>query len=410
MKSRSWTRGITTWSERKPRHVFYGTQLLYSSSFAAYGSVATLYFRYSGLSFAQIGILWSAVLLSTTLSDFPTGNLADKFGRVRVYSLGLGLLACGKAVFCVAPSFWVFLVGAVLLGVGQAQMSGALSSWFVDKWQGLNRPKDEIPGVFGNTQMIGSIAGASTGLLLGATMGSGLRTGLVVSAGLNIVNAVLLVVLVVDNHGARTSTWASLSVDSLRHFLRSWVLIVLTVLSFLFYSIYSVYLFLWQPMAVELGVSPAKLGYLFALYTVSTGLGGFALGRMAKEHKSRSVCLLVSAALSGIGLGLMGVVKTLPLYVVGIVVFGIGYGSFFPVYRGWSQEYIPSRIRASVTSLASTVSSAGLVLSQIAIGAAIDRTGLVRGAGYSGIVCTAVAVLLIAVLALQKGKDSPGSK
>lgn len=54
-----------------------------------YGSVITAYLLQVGLTNYQIGILWSIVLFSQMIFDYPTGGFADKYGRLKIFTIGM---------------------------------------------------------------------------------------------------------------------------------------------------------------------------------------------------------------------------------------------------------------------------------------------------------------------------------
>ncbi len=47
-----------------------------------YDSVITAFLLQFGLKNTQIGLLWSVVLVTQMLFDYPTGSFADRYGRV----------------------------------------------------------------------------------------------------------------------------------------------------------------------------------------------------------------------------------------------------------------------------------------------------------------------------------------
>ena len=54
-----------------------------------------------------VGILGSAFMWTRTLSQIPSGLLADRFGRKVVIVVSLFVMAIGSVGFGLAPSFWI---------------------------------------------------------------------------------------------------------------------------------------------------------------------------------------------------------------------------------------------------------------------------------------------------------------
>ena len=71
-----------------------------------------------GLSFAELGLIFSAQALAGMLTNIPAGMVADRLpARVPIASGGLGLSA-GTLLMALAPSYLVLLVGSLVGTVG----------------------------------------------------------------------------------------------------------------------------------------------------------------------------------------------------------------------------------------------------------------------------------------------------
>ena len=92
--------------------------------FRLYAPVMIIYFeRITGSYISAMSIL-SAVMLSSSLLEVPTGIFSDLIGRRR--TLILGAIASLAAVVCYAigATYWVLLAGAVFEGLERALFSG----------------------------------------------------------------------------------------------------------------------------------------------------------------------------------------------------------------------------------------------------------------------------------------------
>lgn len=90
------------------------------------GPYLTLWLKHIGLSFTQIGLAQSVSSFATLIVDFPTGGLADRYGRRLNYAFGVFLFGLGVLLIGISRSFSPILVGMLLGGVGGAFMSGTL--------------------------------------------------------------------------------------------------------------------------------------------------------------------------------------------------------------------------------------------------------------------------------------------
>ncbi|KAM0278047.1 hypothetical protein ACHAQH_005416 [Verticillium albo-atrum] len=65
------------------------------------------------------GVIVSSVLIPGALTALVAGVLADRFGHVRLFSLGALIYAVGAALECAAPVLGVFVFGRLIKGVGE---------------------------------------------------------------------------------------------------------------------------------------------------------------------------------------------------------------------------------------------------------------------------------------------------
>ena len=101
--------------------------------FSAYGFLKNLrffepfiilIFRANGLSFLQIGLLYSIRDLTNNLMEIPTGILADSFGRRRAMVLAFTSYILSFFVFYLFEDFYVYALAMVFFGLGEAFRSG----------------------------------------------------------------------------------------------------------------------------------------------------------------------------------------------------------------------------------------------------------------------------------------------
>jgi predicted MFS family arabinose efflux permease len=95
------------------------------SELVPYYPLYALLFLDTGLSDAQISVLFAIWSVTALVSEVPTGALADRWSRRGAVVLASVLQAVAFVVWTVAPSFWPFAVGFVIWGVGGALVSGA---------------------------------------------------------------------------------------------------------------------------------------------------------------------------------------------------------------------------------------------------------------------------------------------
>lgn len=102
------------------------------SELVPYYPLYALLFLDTGLSAAQVSLLFAVWSVTGFVTEIPAGALADRWSRRGVLVAGGVLEAAGFAVWTAAPAFWAFLVGFVLWGVGGALWSGTTEALVYD--------------------------------------------------------------------------------------------------------------------------------------------------------------------------------------------------------------------------------------------------------------------------------------
>lgn len=83
-----------------------------------------LIFREAGLSYLQIGLLYSIREISKNLFEIPSGLVADTFGRKKAMLFSFGSYIFSFLVFYFGSAFLVFAAAMVFFGFGEAFRSG----------------------------------------------------------------------------------------------------------------------------------------------------------------------------------------------------------------------------------------------------------------------------------------------
>ena len=133
-----------------------------------YSSVITIFLLEKTIDYTQIGILWSILLASQMISDYPTGGLADKIGRLKVFMLGMVVSGISTIIYVYGYGYiWVLYIGAILAGFGEAQISGTLLPWVISECkQSGGYEKKIIVRLVSQNQMITSGIGILIGLCI----------------------------------------------------------------------------------------------------------------------------------------------------------------------------------------------------------------------------------------------------
>lgn len=131
-------------------------------------TVVVAFERSRGLDYA--GMFWLESILSGAIFLFqiPSGFLAERIGYRRMLLLGQGLLLASHVVFALAYGFGLFVLSAVLFGLGMAAISGCDEAILYESLPDAQR-QELGSGAFALVHAAAS-GGLFSGLLLGSLM------------------------------------------------------------------------------------------------------------------------------------------------------------------------------------------------------------------------------------------------
>ena len=374
----------------------------YNISSILYSSVITAFLLQLGINNTQIGFIWSLVLFSQMIFDYPTGSFADKYGRLRIFTIGM--IFMGIATIIIAKSYNVLMlyISGILLGLGESQVSGTLFPWFVNSISiENNKEKQEyIFKINAQSQFLANIIGVLTGFII-SFFNIDYKTLLIISGMLYIVNGVFIYFSFEDNKSTETDL-VKIGKKSLLFFIKERKLWIYTLALTSSYSFYSIYLFIWQPVGKSLGITGSRLGSVYSLYLISFAISAFISKRNIKEF-----VYVLCTSLIPVSLIVIYCSHNLILYLVGIVSLGFNYKMAMLKIMGTVHNFISNEVRSSVISLVSSLSSVFLIGLQIIIGKILDTKNLF----YLQILCIFIGIIyIICILLIQKWMHKENSR
>ena len=374
----------------------------YNISSILYSSVITAFLLQLGINNTQIGFIWSLVLFSQMIFDYPTGSFADKYGRLRIFTIGM--IFMGIATIIIAKSYNVLMlyISGILLGLGESQVSGTLFPWFVNSISiESNKEKQEyIFKINAQSQFLTNIIGVLTGFII-SFFNIDYKTLLIISGMLYIVNGVFIYFSFEDNKSTETDL-VKIGKKSLLFFIKERKLWIYTLALTSSYSFYSIYLFIWQPVGKSLGITGSRLGSVYSLYLISFAISAFISKRNIKEF-----VYVLCTSLIPVSLIVIYCSHNLILYLVGIVSLGFNYKMAMLKIMGTVHNFISNEVRSSVISLVSSLSSVFLIGLQIIIGKILDTKNLF----YLQILCIFIGIIyIICILLIQKWMHEENSR
>lgn len=142
------------------------------------------------ISLGQLPIIEAVIQGTQTILELPTGALADLWGKRMTVVVGYAISTLASTVYVFSRSFESFLAYAIILGIGQAFVSGAREALIYDSLKAAGR-EDEFAKVAAKASLIFQI-GLAVATLAGGLLGS---ISLILPIGLSAVMALLNMVV-----------------------------------------------------------------------------------------------------------------------------------------------------------------------------------------------------------------------
>lgn len=355
--------------------------LLYYIYAAIYGlypinAVVALYFIFKGLSFAQIGIIFTMFSLSSFFFEVPTGYLGDKFGRKKSVLLGLWTLTIVAFLWTLASNYIHFSILAAVWMFGFACISGSFEAYIYD-YLDTHKLLDKYDGVLAKSQMLffyfGSI-GAIIGTLLYA-----LNHHLPYYLLSLTFFASSIAVLFMDNDVVRKKKLGEESLhilSGIKKILSSKSLTWVTLFISFFFGYYHFFInSVNSPYILSLHVFDIKLlGTFMAIVGIVQGTISSKFDTLRKKLSDTQLIVFLS------------IVQISMLLVMGYFTGIVGLIAIFLfmqiepfeqiLLNSFSQKFISSSIRATTISSMKLVGAIVASLTGYIIGTLVDRVGI----------------------------------
>ena len=300
----------------------------------------------------------------------------------------------------------------MLLGLGFTFFSGAVEAWLVDALTATGFT-GEMETVFGRGQIVTGIAmltGSAAGGFIAQQTSLGVPfvlRGLVLIVMFGLAFRLMHDIGFTPEKGGRPlAEMRKIASNSIEYGWRvpavKWLMV-----EALFTGGVGIYAFYaLQPYLLELYGDPQAYqiaGLVAGIVACAQIAGGIAAPRIRRLFRRRTSALIVTAGLSVVTLGLIGLVESFWAVIGLIVIWGLLFAATMPIRQTYLNGLIPSRQRATILSFDSMMSSTGGVWTQPLLGRAAD----VWGYAPSYLMAAGITVLALPCLALSRRENAP---
>jgi MFS family permease len=377
--------------------------------------INTIFLLDAGLSNLEAFAANAFFTAGMVLFEVPTGIVADTIGRRVSYLLGTLTLMASTFLYVllwqIGAPLWEWAIASMLLGLGFTFFSGAVEAWLVDALTATGFT-GELETVFGRGQIVSGAA-----MLIGSVAGGFIARQTSLGVPFVLRGLVLIVMFGLafrlmhdvgfkpEKGGRPLAEMRKIAANSVDYGWRVPAVKWLMVES-LFTGGVGIYAFYaLQPYLLELYGDPQAYqvaGLVAAIVAGAQIAGGVAAPHIRRLFRRRTSALIVTAGLSVVGLGLIGLVESFWAVLGLIVVWGLLFAATLPIRQTYLNGLIPSRQRATILSFDSMMSSTGGVWTQPLLGRAAD----VWGYAPSYLIGAGISVLALPCLALSRRENA----
>ena len=362
-----------------------------------------IYFRDLNFSFFQISAILACYSTSMFLFEIPTGALADSFSRK--YSVILGFIISGLTIISISfvSQFWIILILFVIIGIGTTLVSGAEESWVIDNLNHYDR-EDLHREYFIKSQSIYAFAGIISPLI-GAfivKMYDIKPLWYIWGSGFLIVSLYLLIFANEKYIPKKKNFYETIkdTVNNTREgikFSKTHNITKYIVLASIFMSMMLLDQDYWQPFLTDLNMPVYLLGIIFSVISAITMIIPFSVRYLDKYKVKNILILMISIRIIILSLVL--------LLSPGLFIIGAGFYIFSeslvslknPILGPYFQKHLPSKIRATITSVKSMGTQLGYVIGGLFMGYFADKVGVQYMIPFTGIFSLAAIYYLFKI-------------
>ncbi|MFC1890984.1 nitrate/nitrite transporter [Thermodesulfobacteriota bacterium] len=350
------------------------------------------------ISKTQAGVIYSSYFVAYTLFSPILGYMADRYNVRIILTIFVTLLGIGAFLMSFASSVLNASLFFTLAGIGHAAcwvpVVALIQRWVSDNKRGMALSIADL--------------GSATGIAVWSNvipmivLAYGWRVGWRSLGCIGLIVAVLNFILVRSHNGETTGNRksgeeslnkepVSVVYPMLFKDYRFWFIGISYLL--VGFSVLIPYTFLSTYALTDLKISYENATRLLAVIAIMGIAGKLTFGTLSDKIGRIRMMVLGSVFLAAGSLGMA--FSTRPSIVLFTAVFGVGYGSVWPLYAAAAQDYFTKKYAGSVIGLWTVCLGIGSIIAPVLGGWSIDKTGSFEAAFILGFICAVISVLLL---------------
>lgn len=355
-------------------------------------SFATLYLVEKGATYTQIGLMWAIYLGTTAITDYPTGGMADKFGRRKIYACGIFLTSISYFLM-LSNSLSLLYISYSIKGLGESLISGSLAAWLSCALNNHEKFKETIA----KRSLLANISSFVLPIILMLYTTVNMTYVFLFSAIAYFFVAIFTISFLEENYGSQEKI-TSVYQGAVKCFINDKGLVFLTLVNVSLYMFFTIFYYVWQPIANSILSDTRFLPVCYGVYTLFVGGSSYFLKYIQTMRiKKQTIIAMVITSLCFLNFYVAEMRGNIIYLLVAMMLFGISGGVIFMLVNVFINEHIPNEYKASTISLISSICTIANVVFQIVFGKVVDEHGLktVILCGMAGAAILAMGLLFV---------------
>lgn len=343
------------------------TQWGMSFHFATY----VMFLLSRGLNILDASLVNTAYAIALIFAEFPTGVIADTWGRKISFVISCFLIALGTGVYAFAPSLVWFIIAEVIIAIGMTCTTGAFDAWIVDTIE-FHGGTIELSTLFTRAGQVRKL-GAVFGVLMGSYAAEwfGLQTPWVMSCVIFFLVGIISIVFMKEDYfeknyssifegfrGLVVTTRKTISfAKKSTHVVNTLIIVCVAICGMQAYNMQ------WQPFFKSSIQSASQLGWFFVAIVTFSFFGISMSKRVMKRGGNNfAIPLIVTLIATGIAMLCCAVSPILFVSMAAFLFHEIFRGAYGVFADAYMNAHIPSEERASLLSLQALAGHVGMAI------------------------------------------------
>jgi MFS family permease len=365
----------------------------------SYGLVLPYMLPSLAISKTEAGVIFSSYFITCTLLAPVLGTLVDRFDTRVILTVFVAVLGVGAYLMSFSSSVIQACIFFAMVGIGQSACWAPVVT-VVMRWVSQERR-----GTIISIVDLGSTAGIAVwSLIIPVIIGGFSWRTVWVSLGMTaFVVAGMNFFLVRSHPQSQPGTPNSENVQEVQVPVKEayqdifrdskFYLIGFSYL-FISFSILIPFTFLATYATQELRIPYASAAGLLVVMAVTGAIGKLILGYVS-DRVGRMKVMMLCGLLTAAGTLGMAYAQKLSVLFVFSMIFGIGYGTLWPVYAASARDLFPKNYSGSIIGLWTLYHGLGSIISPVLSGWVIDATGTYVWAFLLAMSCSFLSLLLL---------------